>query len=152
MRAVLYTLVFIITVALALVLVAFGNSILGLIRKKLPEIKEITVIKEGIRLVALASFVAAVHLLLYMFSSGRRKKLRFVWIGAVFSGVGWTAVSYFYSLYLDYYLSAGSTFYGGLATVVFLLLWLYACMFTTLIGAFINKRFTGYFEKKSYTV
>ena len=148
-RSILYTLIFIVMVIISLIFVAFGNTILAFLRSHLPRLKEITFIKEGIRLLLLTAFVAVVHLLLYMFSSDKRKKLRYVWQGAVIAGAGWTVVSYFYSLYLDYYLSVGNTLYGDLATVVFLLLWLYACMFTTLIGSFVNRRITEYYENRS---
>lgn len=146
-RSVIYILVFILMIILSLVFVAFGNLILSFLHSHLPAIKEITFIKEGMRLLFLTAFVSLVHLLLYMFSLGKRKKFSSVWIGAAFAGVGWTAVSYFYSLYLDYYLFSGGTLYGDLAAVVFLLLWLYACMYTTLIGAFVNKRLTERFAK-----
>ena len=146
-RSVIYVLVFILMIILSLVFVAFGNLILSFLHSHLPAIKEITFIKEGMRLLFLTAFVSLVHLLLYMFSLGKRKKFGTVWIGAAFAGVGWTAVSYFYSLYLDYYMFSGGTLYGDLAAVVFLLLWLYACMYTTLIGAFVNKRLTERFAK-----
>lgn len=149
-RSVLYTVIFIVMVILSLILVAFGNTILNFLRSHLPQIKEITIIKESIRLLLLMAFISFVHLLLYMFSAGKRKKFRYVWQGSLIAGVGWTAVSYFYSLYLDFYLSVGNTLYGDLATVVFLLLWLYACMFTTLFGAFSNGRLTEYYKKRSF--
>lgn len=58
--------------------------------------------------------------------------------GAVFSSVGWTLFSYFYSLYITHFPSA-SYLYGSLAAICLIMLWLYFCMVILLLGAELNK-------------
>lgn len=69
--------------------------------------------------------------------------------GAVFSSVGWTLFSYFYSLYITHFPSA-SYIYGSLAAVCLIMLWLYFCMIILLLGAELNKLyFAGEEEGKN---
>ncbi len=58
--------------------------------------------------------------------------------GAFLSAVGWVMFSYFYSLYIRYF-PKSSYVYGSLGAVVFLMLWLYFCIFIILLGAEVNK-------------
>ncbi len=58
--------------------------------------------------------------------------------GALFAAGGWVLFSFFYSLYIRYF-PRSSYIYGSLGAVVFLMLWLYFCIFIILTGAEINK-------------
>lgn len=66
------------------------------------------------------------------------EKLRAQLPGALFSAAGWLLFSFFYSLYIRYF-PRSSYVYGSLGAVVFLMLWLYFCMYIILLGAEINK-------------
>lgn len=58
--------------------------------------------------------------------------------GAFLAAGGWILFSYFYSLYIRYF-PRSSYVYGSLGAVVFLMLWLYFCIFIILLGAEVNK-------------
>lgn len=68
--------------------------------------------------------------------------------GALFAAGGWILFSYFYSLYIRFF-PRSSYVYGSLGAVVFLMLWLYFCIFIILLGAEINK--VLYMRKKNVT-
>ena len=59
--------------------------------------------------------------------------------GAAFSAVMWGIASYFFSVYVDHYNGFGT--YGGLTTVVIMMLWFYLLMYILMIGAHINRYF-----------
>ena len=58
--------------------------------------------------------------------------------GALFGAVACNIVSIFYSLYIELF-TGFSLMYGSLTTVVLAMLWIYACMYSILLGAAINK-------------
>ncbi|MFR5864230.1 MAG: YhjD/YihY/BrkB family envelope integrity protein [Acutalibacteraceae bacterium] len=89
---------------------------------------------------------------LYKFLPARKTKLLYeFWRDA--GGDRLDRLSFLYSLYVDR--AASNTFYGSLTTVVFLMLWLYACMYIVFFGAevnallFNNKLFEKYKEEKA---
>ena len=58
--------------------------------------------------------------------------------GAMLSAVGWVLFTWVYGIYIRYF-SGFSKFYGSLTSVVFLMLWLYFCMYILLAGAECNE-------------
>ena len=64
-------------------------------------------------------------------------RLRQQFPGAVLASLGWTVVTFGFSIYVTYF--NGFSMYGSLTTIVILLIWLYVCMSLVLVGAYINK-------------
>lgn len=60
--------------------------------------------------------------------------------GAVFAAIGWMVVSWVFSVYVDIF-EGFSSMYGSLTTIVLIMLWLYFCMYSILIGGVINVMF-----------
>ena len=58
--------------------------------------------------------------------------------GAIFAAIACNVVSIFYSIYVNLY-TGFSIMYGSFTTVVLAMLWIYACMYSILLGASINK-------------
>lgn len=58
--------------------------------------------------------------------------------GALLCALGWSLFSWTYSIYINHF-SDFSKFYGSLTSVVFLMLWLYFCMYILLVGAECNE-------------
>ena len=58
--------------------------------------------------------------------------------GAIFTAIGWMVVSWVFSIYLDIF-NGFSSMYGSLTTIVILMLWLYFCMYSILLGGEVNK-------------
>lgn len=81
-------------------------------------------------------------LVLYIVVPNRKSRIKYELPGAIFTALGWTIFSYVFSIYVD--MSTGFAItYGSLATLVFIMLWLYACMNVLFIGAEMNAHFQG---------
>ena len=52
---------------------------------------------------------------------------------AAFSAAGWVLFSYFFSLFVEEF--SNFSIYGGLATLVILMFWLFFCMYIVFLGA-----------------
>ena len=49
-----------------------------------------------------------------------------------------------FSIYVDRF--NGFSTYGSLTTIIILMLWLYACMYIVMVGAFLNRYFKPAFQ------
>jgi len=67
---------------------------------------------------------------------------RRVWPGALMTGVSWVAVSWGFSLYVRT-MGRYPIFYGSLATVALLMLWLWIVSLLLLLGAELNRQVEG---------
>ena len=136
-KSLVSTLVFIAVITAAVTLMLFGDLVGEWLR--------IAKISDLIMRLRTPLFTAALCILFtVMYSSTARRSTRVKngilphLPGAVFSSVGWTLFSYFYSLYITHFPSA-SYIYGSLAAVCLIMLWLYFCMIILLLGAEVNK-------------
>ena len=75
--------------------------------------------------------------LIYMFAPAKRLKLKEVIPGAIFSTVGWIAVSFGFSFYINNF-SNYSRFYGSLGAVFILMTWLFLVSIIFILGVEIN--------------
>ena len=64
--------------------------------------------------------------------------------GAVVAAVGWSVITWGFSIYVDRF--NGFSAYGSLTTIIILMLWLYACMYIVMAGAFLNRYFKPAFQ------
>lgn len=142
-RAVLYTLVFVISIVLTLILQVFGNSLQRELSKRFPFLDTLVTMIISMRIIITLSMLFLVFLLMYKFIPNRRATFRSQIPGALLSAVCWLAFSFGFSLYFDFY-SGASDMYGSMTSVVLILLWLYICMMFVMIGAQVNH----YFEEK----
>ena len=71
--------------------------------------------------------------LMYTFLPRRRVRLLHNLAGAAFSAAGWVLFSFFFSLFVDNF--SNFSLYGGLATLVILMFWLFFCMYILFLGA-----------------
>jgi membrane protein len=77
-------------------------------------------------------------LLLYVFLPNRKQRVKNQIIGALFSAGAWVIFSYFFSIYVDKY-SNYVSFYGAMATIALIMVWLYGCMYVLFLGGLINS-------------
>ena len=82
-------------------------------------------------------------LVLYKCIPNRKASFKSQCPGALISSLAWSIFSLAFSMYLDIALAA-SNMYGSLTMIVFIMIWMYFCMWILLIGAEIN----AYFEDK----
>ncbi len=135
--AIVYTLLFVISLIITLGLLVFGSSIFEMIASFLPFLKELEFIT--ILFGKTVAFLLIVMLfdLLYTLIPNRPSLPLFELPGALFSAFGWYAFSFFYSLYIDNF-SRLPSLYGSIAAIVLLLVWLYFCMYIFFLGAELN--------------
>lgn len=142
-RAVFYTLVFVISIVLTLILQVFGNSLQRELSRRFPFMDKLIAMIISMRVVITLSTLCLVFLMMYKFIPNRKATFRSQMPGAVLSSVCWSVFSFCFSLYIDFY-SGASNMYGSMTTVVLILLWMYFCMMFVMIGAQVNH----YFEEK----
>ena len=132
-----YVVLILLVIILTLLIMVFGESIMSLVSQRIPTISDF-----------LSSFIIGRHLFfflimtiiltcLYAYLPRPRGKLRAQFPGAVLASLGWTLVTFGFSIYVTYF--NGFSMYGNLTTIIILLLWLYFCMNLLLIGAYVNK-------------
>ena len=139
-RATVYTVLFLLVIIFLLVLSVFGNTVNGLIAQYIPFLKPVAdwilQIQAYVSPVLLMTFM----LLIYKFIPNRKTKLLEQIPGAVFASLGWLVVSLVFSVYLDVF-KGFSSMYGSLTTIILIMLWLYFCMYSILLGAEFNVMF-----------
>lgn len=140
LRSAVYTLVFVVAVAVTLLLLVFGNQIQMGIAERFPVIAKVTSVIVGMRTMITLVLLCLVFLMIYKFVPNRRATLKSQIPGAMVSSVACSLFSLAFSIYID--LTPGTVnMYGSLTTLVLIMLWLYFCMWILLIGAEINSYF-----------
>lgn len=145
LRSAIYTIIFVISIILSLVVLVFGNSIHQAAVVHLPFLAVITGMILQMKDIVAIAFLTLVFMLLYKFVPNRKAGLYSQAPGALLSSICWYLFSIGFSLYVDY--SPGfSNMYGSLTTIIMVMLWLYFCMYIILIGAEINSYFEEQFR------
>jgi len=75
--------------------------------------------------------------MLYVFLPNRRKRFRTQLMGAVFTTLAWCVFTWIFTIYLSLAQNL-SIVYGGLMTLMVIMLWLYICLYLFFFGAEIN--------------
>lgn len=139
----MYTVLFVVGIVLSLVLLVFGNALLGMFEKYVPILYDVAEWIIGMRIIYIPVILMLLFVGLYKLVNNKRYSFFSHIPGALFSAVGWMGFSFFYSIYIDNF--AGKSYaYGSLTTVVLMMLWLYICMYILFIGAEINVYFRKY--------
>lgn len=136
-RATLYTVMFIVVILLLLVLSVFGNSLNLFILENVPFMTGIADWLIEARTIISPAVLVIFSLLIYKFLPNRTDKLIKQLPGAAFAALGWMIVSWIFSVYLDVF-KGFSSMYGSLTTIVLIMLWMYFCMYSMLLGALVN--------------
>lgn len=150
-----YTLVFIATLIITLILIVFGNSILNAIAEYSPLMTDFTQLLRVLRWVFTLCALTLFFLIVYTIVPERKTKFKSELPGAVLSAAGWIGFSYLFSFYIDN-IANYSNIYGSLTAVVILMLWVYACMLILFFGAEFNnflssvsiKRYYEYYKRR----
>lgn len=144
-RSAIYTVIFVVSVILSLVVLVFGNSIHQAAVVYLPFLAVITGMIMRMKDIAAIAFLTLVFMVLYRFVPNRKARFFSQAPGAVFSAVCWYLFSIGFSVYVNYS-PALSNMYGSLTTIILIMLWLYFCMYIILLGAEINSYFEEQFR------
>ena len=138
-----YTLIFAAAFLTSLVLLVFGTRIQNKLTEHLPMVARVTSSIMGMRTLITTGVLAVLFLVLYKCIPNRKASFKSQCPGALISSLAWSIFSLAFSMYLDIALAA-SNMYGSLTMIVFIMIWMYFCMWILLIGAEIN----AYFEDK----
>ncbi len=137
-NSLLYTLAFIATISLSMLVLVFGTPIQNLLLERFdPRFEPL------LRLLDLKNiifFIMLTFLFMLSYHGLARSSITIngQFFGAVLAAAGWLAFSWGFSVYIKYF-SNYPILYGGLAALVLFLLWLYMCMVILLLGAELNK-------------
>lgn len=144
-KGILSTIIFIVVIILMLLLLVFGNSINTFLQEKLNIFSDVINLVLKSKLLISTIVLICIFTIMYRFIPKHKYKLLYQIPGAFLAAVACDVISIFYSLYVNIF-TGFSIMYGSLTTVVLAMMWLYACMYSILLGAVINQMFC---EKRS---
>ena len=135
--ALLYTIVFALLIIFILVSTIFWKSIITPVEEAFSSSVLSGLFSHGAKMVF--DFVIMTLFFIIMFRVFPSRKMSTVHNlpGALFTSLGWLIFSEFFYMYVN--MVASGSMYGSLATIVFLMVWLYFCMFILFIGGEINE-------------
>ncbi len=138
---IIFTIIFMLLLIVTTLLLSFGGVVISFLNTHL----KFLVIDDWIINLVIYSFGSAMIMLtfyLLFWAASKRSALNIRALpGAIFSSVGWSAISYLYAFYIARK-SNMSSLYGGLVNIIILLIWLNLCCLIILLGALINYRLT----------
>lgn len=129
--AIVYVFLLALVILVTAALLVFGSTIYNyLLRHSSPFFASLL-----INFKSLVGFVLLFLLftLMYTFLPRRKVKLIHNLAGAAFGAGGWVLFSFFFSLFVENF--SNFSIYGGLATLVILMYWLFFCMYIMFLGA-----------------
>lgn len=132
-----YTAMILVLMLLSLILLVFGNTLVNLIEKQLPGSEYFFNILMNFRTPVVWAALTVIIALLYDYVPGGKLGFKRQLPGAVIAAVGWSVITFVFSVYVDKF--NGFSTYGSLTTIIVLMLWLYACMYIVMVGAFLNR-------------
>ena len=125
------------TILLALSLLVFGDVISKHLISNLPFPELLKVIWNILRYGVILLIFILIFATIYRYTPAQKVKWRYVFPGAIFTTVGWLIVSTGFSFYINNY-SNYSRFYGSLAAVFILMIWLFLMSIIFMLGVEIN--------------
>ncbi len=137
--ACIYTVIILAATILALFVMVFGNVIVDLLLADIPPLHIVVHFVMRFRFLFSWAVLTFIFALIYAYVPNSKLRFKGQIPGAAFSAVMWGAASYAFSVYVDSFNGFGT--YGGLTTVVIMMLWFYLLMYILLIGAHINRYF-----------
>lgn len=137
-KATLYTLIFLSIMLSILIVSVFGSTAYHYAQNHFPFWNNTIAAKVlEVRTVIVPVSIICFTLLIYKILPNRRGKLLLQIPGAIFATAGWLIVSWVITVYLDIF-TGFSTMYGSLTTIILIMLWMYFCMYSVLLGAELN--------------
>lgn len=137
--ACIYTVIILIAMILALFVMVFGNVIVNFLLADIPPLHILVQFIMHFRFLVSWAVLTLIFALIYAYVPNSKMCFKAQIPGAAFSAIMWSAASYVFSIYVDNFNGFGT--YGGLTTIVILMIWFYLLMYILLIGAHINRYF-----------
>lgn len=146
-RATVYTVMMILVIIFLLVLAVFGNTLNIFIGRHIPIMAGIADKMLELRSIITPVVMIIFSLIIYKFLPNRKCKFWSQIPGAVFATIGWMIISWIFSVYVDIF-TGFSSMYGSLTTIVLIMLWMYFCMYSTLLGGEVNMRLENWVSER----
>ncbi len=127
-----------ITVLLSLSLLVFGDVIGNYLIDILPFRQVLIMIWNILRYGVILFILTFIFAFIYKYAPSKKIRWRDVLPGAIFATIGWVVVSIGFSFYINNY-SNYSRFYGSLAAVFVLMIWLFLTSLIFMFGVEINS-------------
>ena len=140
----LYTILVLILMILSLLIMIFGNILIGLVERRIPQTSYFFEILLHFRTLFVWFVLTIFIALMYTYVPGGKLGFKMQLPGAVVAAVGWSIITWFFSIYVDRF--NGFSTYGSHTTIIILMLWLYSCMYIVMMGAFLNRYFKPAFQ------
>ena len=137
--AVLYTIAMFIIVLVMLALMVFGEQMRSIFLKTIPNMSGFVDFLVHFKFIVVIGIAAFFFAMIYTYVPSAKMKFLFQLPGAFLSAIAWYAFSWVFSIYVN--LTGANSIYGSLATPVFMMFWIYICIYIFLIGAFLNRFF-----------
>lgn len=134
-KAILETIIFIALIVIGLVALMFGEVFKNILKKHFGIIQNYKVLIVNISLIFV---IFIIFLLCYKFIPRHKVPLKSQIMGALFSSIALSIISYVFSQYL-YIFEGFSLMYGSLTTLMLIMMWTYTCFYIMLLGAELNK-------------
>lgn len=140
-----YSMIMIVVLIICMGMVILGETVVGKLKVFFPNVTVYLQMLGNLRFIVVWGMLTLLFVLLYTFVPNKKMKMRLQIPGAVFSAVGWSVLSWGFSMYLNYF--AGSvSLYGSLTTIIITMFWLYGIMYILLMGANLNRYFKSAIE------
>ena len=146
-KATICTIVFIVLIILMLLIVVFGNQINIILQEKFNIFSTAinALLKNKVLITTIILFFVLLNV--YKFIPKHKYKMVYQIPGAIFAAIACNVISIFYSIYVNLF-TGFSVMYGSLTTIVLAMMWIYACMYSILLGATINKIISEILSKR----
>ncbi len=133
----LYTLVMIVVIILSLFLMVFGDQLVSLALHRIPTLQSVVSFAMNFRFLLVWVILTLLFAAIYTYVPDMKLKFRDQIPGAVFAAVVWSIFSWGFSVYVTY----GNTYgiYGSFSIIIIVMIWMYFCMYITMIGAWLNR-------------
>lgn len=141
--AIIFTLLFIFAAFICTSLTFFSGFAINELSSHFPYLNKYLLSIVRTLIIVLLIFVFTLSL--YIITPGDKMKIRNVYLGAIFSSIGWIAVTWGYEIYMKMF-NNYSLLYGTVGVFLGLALWLYLIALVLLIGAEINAHL---YERKN---
>lgn len=131
--AILYIIVLSICSNLTLLLIVFGIHILSLLQSRFPVIPDFIFTIVHFRAFTAVLFLTCLISIMYKLHPSTNIAFRFCLLGGLFTAIGWSVLSFFFSIYVNYFAQKYLLF-GELGALLLFAIWLRACIILFLIG------------------
>ena len=136
-KAIMQTIIFIMTIAVLLVGLVFSNSLINMFREKFGMLENFGVFHSIATEFTLIFITFIAFIIIYKLMA-KKQPIKSQILGAIFGAIALNIVSFVFSIYLDIFRGFSIT-YGSLTTLMLIMMWTYACFYTVFLGAEINK-------------